>query len=490
MTKVFVVRPFGNRKVLRKKPNSPDYVQEDFDFELVHKELIQKAMDRAGITGGTTGVVFLPGNIREDMFSSLLVDDLVIADITIYNANVFYELGIRHALRDKRTILIRCPGYDDTIFDIHDNRYVTYDKNDPAAAVDELIKTINDTLVATDRTDSPVFKLLPTLQSQDPDKFLIVPQTFKDDLNVAGAAKNWDKVKQLTAGAVAFPWNRNACRLIGELLFKAKAYADAMPVWEEVLHTRPLDRQANDRLSTIYQRLAEGNLKTNPTEGETLFAKSDLATDNFINNNELTTSQKAEAFSLKARNAKTRWVNSWIDRPSQVERQLAAIQSPLLDKSLDLYEKGFRIDLNHFYSGINVLGLLLVKTTLAEMHFDIWKFSVPPEEDARDRLKKAYNLFQQYLEVEKLSIQIARNQAVAKNEDPLWEGITEADCFCLTAKDPQTVYAYYFRALTGANELARESVIRQLTLYDLLGIRREYVAAGIAAVHGAPSSLQ
>jgi hypothetical protein len=39
------------------------------------------------------------GNIRLDMFQRLLTADLVIADISIQNANVYYELGVRHALR-------------------------------------------------------------------------------------------------------------------------------------------------------------------------------------------------------------------------------------------------------------------------------------------------------------------------------------------------------------------------------------------------------
>ena len=42
------------------------------------------------------------GNIRAE-FQQLLVADIVIADIS----NVFYELGIQHALQSKRTFLIR-----------------------------------------------------------------------------------------------------------------------------------------------------------------------------------------------------------------------------------------------------------------------------------------------------------------------------------------------------------------------------------------------
>ena len=42
------------------------------------------------------------GDIKTDMFQELLVADLVVADLTIDNPNVWYELGVRHALRAQR----------------------------------------------------------------------------------------------------------------------------------------------------------------------------------------------------------------------------------------------------------------------------------------------------------------------------------------------------------------------------------------------------
>jgi tetratricopeptide (TPR) repeat protein len=44
------------------------------------------------------------------MFSAVISSDLMISDITSDNANVFYELGIRHALGRGRTILISAAG--------------------------------------------------------------------------------------------------------------------------------------------------------------------------------------------------------------------------------------------------------------------------------------------------------------------------------------------------------------------------------------------
>ena len=96
--RVFVVRPFGEK--------------EGIDFERVDRELIQPALVRLGtqgihVVGGTTAEINRAGNIREDMFRLLVVADLVIADVSIHNANVFYELGIRHALRPRHTFMIR-----------------------------------------------------------------------------------------------------------------------------------------------------------------------------------------------------------------------------------------------------------------------------------------------------------------------------------------------------------------------------------------------
>ena len=46
------------------------------------------------------------GDIKTDMFQELLVADLVVADLTIDNPNVWYELGVRHALRARGVVIV------------------------------------------------------------------------------------------------------------------------------------------------------------------------------------------------------------------------------------------------------------------------------------------------------------------------------------------------------------------------------------------------
>src|SRR4051812_17966595 len=108
-TQAFIVTPFGRRKVVQKGADGNQQIVE-FDFNQVQKELIEPAFDKVDIEGGTTVKIFEAGSIHEDMFSLLLIADLVVADVSIHNANVFYELGIRHALREKRTVLVKCTG--------------------------------------------------------------------------------------------------------------------------------------------------------------------------------------------------------------------------------------------------------------------------------------------------------------------------------------------------------------------------------------------
>src|SRR4051812_24141721 len=103
----------------------PFRTQEGIDFERTESELINPVLDELKITGRTTGEIVAAGNIRGDKFERLLLADLVIADISIHNANVYYELGIRHALRDRMTVLIRARAAE-VPFDLRTDRYVEY----------------------------------------------------------------------------------------------------------------------------------------------------------------------------------------------------------------------------------------------------------------------------------------------------------------------------------------------------------------------------
>jgi len=139
--RAFIVRPFG--------------IQRDIDFDAVERLLIRPALQALSIDGGTTGEIVSQGNIRDDMFRMLVSADVAIADLTIHNANVFYELGIRHGLRSRTTVLLRA-NVDKYPFDLNTDRYFVYDVTNPAGALPGLIDALRSTIAAL-RTDSPVY---------------------------------------------------------------------------------------------------------------------------------------------------------------------------------------------------------------------------------------------------------------------------------------------------------------------------------------------
>lgn len=65
------------------------------------------------------------GSISADIFKRLISSDYVVVDITYPNPNVFYELGLCHAIRNK-TILIKEKNSKNTPFDISGLRYIEY----------------------------------------------------------------------------------------------------------------------------------------------------------------------------------------------------------------------------------------------------------------------------------------------------------------------------------------------------------------------------
>ena len=143
--RAFVIRGFGQ--------------QAGIDFERVHEELIGPALAEVGIDDGGTGEIVEAGQVREDMLHELYSADVVVADVSVPDANVFYELGIRHAVRPRSTVLISAQ-IDEIPFDLGTGQPLRYDPGSPGGSLPQLAQVLRETL-ATERVDSPVYRLLP-----------------------------------------------------------------------------------------------------------------------------------------------------------------------------------------------------------------------------------------------------------------------------------------------------------------------------------------
>ena len=84
----FVLMPFGKK---------PDDAGQLVDFDAVYRELIAPAIEEAGLEPIRADEELTGGIIHKPMFERLILCEYAVADLTTANANVFYELGVRHA---------------------------------------------------------------------------------------------------------------------------------------------------------------------------------------------------------------------------------------------------------------------------------------------------------------------------------------------------------------------------------------------------------
>jgi hypothetical protein len=82
------------------------------DLDASYKNMIKPAVEDAGLTCIRADEIVHSGVIDKPMFEELLNADVVVADLSTANANAFYELGVRHALRPRTTITIAETGLE------------------------------------------------------------------------------------------------------------------------------------------------------------------------------------------------------------------------------------------------------------------------------------------------------------------------------------------------------------------------------------------
>ena len=87
----FVDMPFGKKADLASGT--------EIDFDQIYQAGIKPAIEAAGLEALRGDEERTGGIIHSAMFARLLLAEFVVADLTLANPNVFYELGIRHAAK-------------------------------------------------------------------------------------------------------------------------------------------------------------------------------------------------------------------------------------------------------------------------------------------------------------------------------------------------------------------------------------------------------
>lgn len=134
-----------------------------FDLDKTYHNIIKPAVLNAGYECVRGDEVQESGLIDRSMYGLLIYSDLVIADITTFNPNAIYELGIRHAAKPFSTIVMK--EKDGNIpFDINHTKTFTYahmgediSATEATRCQDDLTKLILS-VEKSKEVDSPLFQ--------------------------------------------------------------------------------------------------------------------------------------------------------------------------------------------------------------------------------------------------------------------------------------------------------------------------------------------
>jgi tetratricopeptide (TPR) repeat protein len=157
----FVLMPFG------KKADAGGTL---IDFDMVYQQLIAPAIVQAELDPLRADEEMTGGIIHKPMFERLMLCPYAVADLSTANANVFYELGVRHAVRPYSTVLIFGEG-GRLPFDVAPLRALPYKLTPAGTPADEpstrsaLTARLNE--ARKNAADSPVFQLVDGLQPLD-----------------------------------------------------------------------------------------------------------------------------------------------------------------------------------------------------------------------------------------------------------------------------------------------------------------------------------
>ncbi len=152
------------------------------DFDAVFDELFAPAVREAGLEPLRADQELIGGLIHKPMFERLVLADYCVADLTTANPNVFYELGVRHAVRPYSTVLASAES-GRIPFDLAPDRVLPYSldgRGRPASPAEDrsaIVEALRAARAAA--TDSPVFQLIDDFPAPQIDR--LKTDVFRDE---------------------------------------------------------------------------------------------------------------------------------------------------------------------------------------------------------------------------------------------------------------------------------------------------------------------
>jgi tetratricopeptide (TPR) repeat protein len=443
---VFVVMPFN--------------IKEGIDFNKVFSDFIKPALEEEGFEIFRADEEHRAGEIRTDMFQELLLADLVVADLSIDNPNVWYEMGVRHALRARGVVQIRSKR-EYMPFDVYTDRTLSYHIKNGVPDPDFLSedKAILQNMCRETMSSwyghkiSPVYHLLPFLEEPNWKKLQVggvkefweKQEAWGRKIKVAYEKQRPGDILVLADEAPIQALRLEAYRTASKALMDMGQFSLGLEQIEKALSIDPKDIISCQYKGIILERLGKYEsakewirslVKENPIDSETL--------------------------ALLGRVEKDTWIQAWRanDKTAKQMAGDAAFEEGFLREAIDLYLHGFMLNPTHYYSGINALTLLYLLKYLTG-------------DDTQAEKRKALEGGIRW------AVESATSKETPSFKD-YWARVTLADVELLVSDVPSIEKSYkYAIAVADNNWFALDSSRQQLLLIKDLGFHLKEVESAI-----------
>jgi tetratricopeptide (TPR) repeat protein len=331
--------PFGKK---------PDGAGGTIDFDAVYADVIAPAIAAADLEPIRADEEQTGGIIHKAMFERLLLCEYAVADLTTANPNVFYELGVRHALRPYSTVLIFATG-GRLPFDVAPQRALPYSispggkPTDADASRRALEQKLEEARERT--TDSPLFQLIDGLPAPQIDR--AKTDIFREQVRYS-AERREQLAQARTQGIEAVraveadlpPIEDAEAEVVIDLFLSyraVKAWPEMIALVDQMSPPLASTAMVREQLALALNRMGEGER----AERELL----DLLERR---------GPSSETYGILGRVYKDRWL-------AAKENGNAMRARGLLDRAIDAYVKGFEADWRDAYPGINAVTLLEIR---------------------------------------------------------------------------------------------------------------------------------
>jgi tetratricopeptide (TPR) repeat protein len=335
----FVVMPFGVK---------PDGEGGSVDFDAVYADLLAPAIRDAELDPLRADEELVGGLIHKPMFERLILADYAVADLTTANANVFYEVGVRHAVRPYSTVLVSA-NVKRAPFDLAPDRVFPYRldaRGRPAdAAAERVTVAVALRAARAAATDSPVFQLIDDLPRPEIDR--LKTDLFREQAAYSADVKaslaeargaGVEKVREVEQSLGA-PEDVEAGVLVDLVL----SYR-AVEAWEDMI--RMVSAMPEPLRRTVMVREQYGFALNRAGRGEeaerVLLEVIDKA------------GSSSETLGLLGRVYKDRW--------EAQRRGSVLLAEGHLDNAIDAYRRGFEADWRDAYPGVNAVTLMEIRS--------------------------------------------------------------------------------------------------------------------------------